>query len=846
MPAQLKPSTQSKYYPFNGGLDVVTPALSVDPGFALAMINYEPWYNGGYRRIDGYERFDGRAAPSTATSYGVTISNLTGITGVGISTTTNPNCYQPGTGVTSGATCIVVAAVSTTSISGTNTNTTYWLGLTNVSGTFTPGEKVFIGTTTSTGTLLIVPSVNFAPGTSTGTDGYTYNSEFLFGAQNYYRQQIKAVPGTGILLGAWCNGTNTYAFRGTNTVLGGTATTLVAAGAWLASAGGWTQAGLSYGISVYYQGLLSTVQAAQFTGTIDASGIMNVTAMASGTIYVGGTVADNTGLVPIGATVLAYLGTATGQTGQYQLSTNPSIAVPSQTIFTLNPPAQLPTAGQVVVGATSSATGTVAYAISHDTTVGYIILSTATYPGGTATFRNGELLRTVIGGTGTVWGTAASNGTAFSLPVVAGTSTSAKLMRFANSNFFGSATTYNAYGVTGAGPAFQIDQSGLIAPILLPLTTMPNQPGNGVWPFLIRPHQGFLFLGYPGGIYEQSVQGSPLQFNGFLGAVEFSVGDEITDLQSIVGPNLIIPTKHSSFALAGSSDANFAQSLVSEKAGAVLYSGQLLDTVYAINNLGITSLARTQSYGNFVGATVSQLIQPIITSLRQNFIDSTISRASNQVRYFFNDGSCLIMYVPGLGQQNKAWSAIESGVTAQFGYASYPTAIACAFNSEDQNNTEVRFFGLTNGDGFVYHDGTGPSFDGGSVTSYVRLAFNNVGSPAARKYFRRADLELNATASIALKFAYDLSYSNEESTSALQNLIASQIQSNTVFGGGGYWDSVNWNSFYWDAQAISTARALLGGTGINISFLIFHQAVVDMPFVLQGLTLYFDPRRLQR
>jgi hypothetical protein len=97
-----------------------------------------------------------------------------------------------------------------------------------------------------------------------------------------------------------------------------------------------------------------------------------------------------------------------------------------------------------------------------------------------------------------------------------------------------------------------------------------------------------------------------------------------------------------------------------------------------------------------------------------------------------------------------------------------------------------------------------------------------------------------------LKFASDLTYSNEESASSLQFLTASNIPAVEVFGGGGYWDSVNWNQFYWDGQAISTARAQLDGTGLNISFLIFHQAVVDLPFVLQGLTLYFDPRRNQR
>jgi hypothetical protein len=107
-------------------------------------------------------------------------------------------------------------------------------------------------------------------------------------------------------------------------------------------------------------------------------------------------------------------------------------------------------------------------------------------------------------------------------------------------------------------------------------------------------------------------------------------------------------------------------------------------------------------------------------------------------------------------------------------------------------------------------------------------------------------LELNASAQIALKFAADLSYSSEESSSGVQNLLAANIPVVNVFGGGGYWDTVNWNNFQWDGQTISTARAQLSGTGENVSFLIFHQAVVDNPFILQGLTLYYDPRRLQR
>jgi hypothetical protein len=789
------------------------------------MVNYEPWFNGGYRRIDGYERVDGRAKPSLGTAYTAVFSSLSGIAGIGTSTATNSlsNCFQPGTGVTSGATGIAVAAIT---VGGTN-----YVSFTNIAGTFAAGEKVYIGTTTSTGTMVSIPSANFAPA-GTGTDGYLYSSEFLFGAQNYYRQQIGPVPGTGNVLGAWQRGTAIYAVRGTGTP--GTPANL-----WLASAAGWTKSGITYATTLYYKGLLSTVQSSQFTATLDPTGILNVTAMTNGTIYVGGTLADTTGLVPIGATIQAQLGTATGQTGQYQLSATPLVPVASETMYITNPPAQLPVAGQVVVGVSSLATATVAYAIPQDTTIGYLAFSSTSYPGGTATFINGETLQTIIGGHGTAFGTAAENkGAAFTLP-------STGFYKFENANYFATTTTYNVYAVNGQGPSFQIDQSGLVTPILFPQVALTGQPANNN-PFLMKSYQGFLFLALPSGIYQQSVQGSPMQFDGFLGAQEFSVGDEITGLFSMVGPNLIIPTQHSSFALNGNSDANFVQTLIAEKAGAVKYSGQLLDTVYAINNLGVTSLSRTQSYGNFVGATVSQLIQPLISALRPNFTDSTIVRASNQVRFYFNDGSCLIMYVPGLGQQNKAWSAMTSGVTAQFGFASYPNPIYGAWNTEDVNNAEVGFMSFSNGDGYVYQDRSGSSFDGLAVTSYVRLAFNNVGTPAVRKYFRRGDLEINSAAQIALKFAADFSYSNQESSSAVQNLTANTIPALNVFGGGGFWDSANWNQFQWDGQTISTARALINGTGENVSFLIFHQAVTDVPFVLQGMLIYFDPRRLQR
>ncbi len=733
--AASKPSTQIKYWPLNGGLDLVTPPQSVDPGFALAMSNFECWYNGGYRRVDGYERFSGKSKPSAATMYGITVSSMSGISlssYMGTSTRTGLG----GTGVSSGATAQFVQGVS---VGGTN-----YLAFTPITGTFTAGEYLYIGTTTSTGTTLAVPSLNYAPA-GTGSSGYTYSSEFLAGCQNYYRQQVNPVPGTGNVLGAWQNGTNIYAVRGTGTT--GTPAKL-----YLSSAAGWTTSGITYTDTIY-------------------------------------------------------------------LSTSGTQGFPS--------------AGSIVTA--GGGTGTMYQGILHGAVngPGYIALTNII-----GTFTSNIAL--MSGGTG--FGTTASVGTRadtpFALP-------STGFYRWRNYNFLANSSAYYTYGVNGQGPAFQIDQNNVVMPILLPLNPQTGQPAANT-PFLVEVYQNYLALAFPGGNFQLSVVGVPYQYNGFLGAAQFGVGAEITGMHSIVGPALAIMTNRNSQVLTGNAatgNSPFAMALVAEHAGATKYGSISLDTVYALNSLGITSLSRTQSYGNFAGATVSQLIQPMLQALTGTgagqFADMTLVRRSNQARIYFTTGDTISMYVPGLGQQNKAWSAIETGVTTQFGHHVYPAPVYNTSNSEDQYGNETSYFGSSNGDGYVYQARSGTSWDGAAIASYVKLVFNNVGSPVMRKFFRRADLEINSTVPLQLQVATDLSYSTQEN--------AAEVIAINALGGGGYYDSsAYFNQTYFDSSTASTARVSLDGTAQNISLLIYHQSITDPPFILQGISLHYDPRRYQR
>jgi hypothetical protein len=164
----------------NGGLDQVTPTLSLPPGVVRRAANFECSITGGYTRVAGYERFDGRPSPSSA-NYNILVFTFTATVTVN----------QTVTGSTSGATGRVIA-VNTTS-----------LVITRETGTFVAGDVLNNGSG-FVGTITEVQGV--------AADGLI-DAQYQNLAADNYRADITAVPGSGSVLGvAYYNGT-TYAWR---------------------------------------------------------------------------------------------------------------------------------------------------------------------------------------------------------------------------------------------------------------------------------------------------------------------------------------------------------------------------------------------------------------------------------------------------------------------------------------------------------------------------------------------------------------------------------------------------------------------------------------------------------
>lgn len=190
-----------------GGLDLTTPSLTLQPGALRDSLNFECAQSGGYSRIQGYERYDGRSSPSAA---GYTVVQVASFTNV-------PTAAQVVTQAGSGASGTIVAVVTTP---------TPYLIVTQITGTFNS-----TGALTTPGPIAVGTAV-----TRTVSISSMLNAQYLAGAADVYRANIGAVPGSGAILGVvgmiFNNADNVYAFRAN---VGGTAVALHKS-----SASGWT------------------------------------------------------------------------------------------------------------------------------------------------------------------------------------------------------------------------------------------------------------------------------------------------------------------------------------------------------------------------------------------------------------------------------------------------------------------------------------------------------------------------------------------------------------------------------------------------------------------------------
>lgn len=476
--------------------------------------------------------------------------------------------------------------------------------------------------------------------------------------------------------------------------------------------------------------------------------------------------------------------------------------------FTTGSVGEMPENG-TVTGGTSGATATVARvarrsgSYASNNAVGVIVLT-----GITGTFQSGE---TLSDGTNT----AVADGTVVTAALPAGGRYECRNYNFQG----GTAAVQRMYFANGVGFAGEWDGT-IYVPII---TGMPTDT-----PTHIAVNHDHLFLTFPGGSVQFSGIGEPYAWTPVLGAGEFKLGEEVTNLIQDWAKVLVVMGANKMGILSGTDSATFTFDPTNAEAGAVAWTAQVVTEPVYLDVGGVRSLKTTATYGDFKAGTLSRLVQPIFDAKKKAGVAAIASvrvRAKTQYRLFWDDGSGVSIYLEKKQPECTAFNMGEGVI------------LSCAASCEDSDASEVVLAGSE--DGWVYQLDSGNSYDGNSILAYARLPFGHQGSPGWLKRFHSGTLEVTAPESVTLGISAEFGYAGPDSAGSAEREF-------DVAGGGGLWDDMAWDSAYWSAPLVGSVIFDLDGEAENVSVAIVSDLTYEAPYILHGMTIRSSLRRMIR
>lgn len=465
--------------------------------------------------------------------------------------------------------------------------------------------------------------------------------------------------------------------------------------------------------------------------------------------------------------------------------------------------------GDTITGATSSATAVITR----------VVLESGSWSGGDAA---GRLI--FANQTGTFQSENLDVGASVNLATIAGDSSAIALLpdgRFETDkfNFGGQSGTFRVYGCDGVNRGFEFDGT-----VFVPIDTGMDTDT----PTHVICHKNHLFFSFAGSAQHSGI-GTPYIFSPIFGAAELAVGDDITAFKREPGAQgesaLLIFSRNRSHVLYGSSSSDWNLVQYREEVGAFPYTVQQIGITLFMDDRGITNLQTSQAYGNFQHSSFSNVVQKFILLRKDKVVASTICRAKNQYRIFFNDDSALYVTMNG----NKLVGIMPMKLNH---------TVTCADSTEDSDGTEVITFGSD--DGYVYQMEKGTSFDGDPIEYVMITHFNHAGSPRLIKGYKSCALEVGGDGYSEAKFTYELDYGS--------SLIAqaARVQSKELSLFESRWDLFTWDEFYWDSVKLSISDFRLAGSGENIALIIRGESDYASPLKLTGAIIRYLPRRQKR
>lgn len=393
-------------------------------------------------------------------------------------------------------------------------------------------------------------------------------------------------------------------------------------------------------------------------------------------------------------------------------------------------------------------------------------------------------------------------------------------LRTINHNFLASPASYNVYFGDGVNCAMFYNVSqGVIQPISGDYRRLPETCKH-VIAFNQR-----LFMSTTGGTFLTSAIGQPDVLDGFLGAQEIGVGDEITGFATTSSENLAIFTRNRTFAFLGNSAETWQKRIASENSGARDGCFAQIDDVFAADDRGITQLSRVEALGGFDAGTVTDDIQTLWRGLASEATCATTLRQLNQMRFYFGGRFLVLSRVPYNANGNEG---IRYGITEGI----YPIPVRCISTDEDAVGQERTLFGSD--DGFVYRMDIGTSFDGEEIETIISLHYQDLNAPSIRKRWTGVEIE----AKTAGEATCDVFYYMNDGTKTFEPRTLE------FPGAPGTFNLSTWNTAMFDGVPLVRPKMKLRGTGYNLQFSFYRKSRREPQLTLTGYSLRYKARGL--
>jgi hypothetical protein len=421
-------------------------------------------------------------------------------------------------------------------------------------------------------------------------------------------------------------------------------------------------------------------------------------------------------------------------------------------------------------------------------------------------FLNNEVL------TGAAGGGATANGNADPIVINPG-----GIYQFASFNFNYTGAGFYAYGCNGVDWAFEIDNNDVLTPIITGSTVDT--------PKYLAVHKNHLILAIKSSLLHIA-PGNPFNMDGAAGFGEINIGADITGMRQQPGEILLVATQRSTWGLYGTNATTdpFRPEIVSPDAGAYHYSFVSLGYPFGLNDQGVVATQRVQAYGNFEASTVTRLIQPIIDSKKLAIVGASVLRKRNQLRFFFNDATVLVI----------GFSMTAEGLAARATILQLEHTPTCVYNGATGSGDERLMFGAT--DGMVYEMGKGFTSDDETLGYLLRLnAFSPLRNKRQEFHLYGVSPVISCSDVFTLRAAYEMSYGSDTKNSSAE--VQRQLR-----GGGGYYDIDNYDAMFYDVAPNQVRGFPMRGQGTAVALIFSGEDRLTKSFVLESVILDLSPR----